>query len=65
MEAILKEARSSGARMAVVETQSCNGHAIAFYRKHGFEVIGFDRYAYSNDDPARHEMRVEMGLKFV
>ena len=61
MERIIKEAYQSGARMAVLETQSCNERAIAFYRKHGFEVIGFDRYAYTNNDPERNEMRIEMG----
>ncbi len=48
---------------ARLETQSCNEAAIAFYRKNGFSVIGFDLYAYSNDDPERHEVRIEMGKK--
>ena len=61
MRAALRAAKDSGARMCVVETQSCNENAIAFYRKNGFEVIGFDLFAYSNDDPGRHEVRVEMG----
>lgn len=63
MEAIQKEAESSGARMIVLETQSCNVAAIAFYRKHGFAIIGFDLYAYSNDDPKQHEVRIEMGKR--
>lgn len=63
MNAILTEAEKSGARMAVLETQSCNENAIAFYRKKGFEIIGFDLYAYSNTDPQRHEIRIEMGKK--
>ena len=50
-------------RMIVLETQSCNEAAIAFYRKNGFSVIGFDLYAYSNTDPERHEVRIEMGKK--
>ncbi len=49
--------------MIVLETQSCNENAIALYRKNGFEMIGFDLYAYSNDDPERHEVRFEMGKK--
>ena len=40
-----------------------NEAAIAFYRKNGFSVIGFDLYAYSNTDPERHEVRIEMGKK--
>ena len=63
MKTILAEAVQAGARMAVLETQSCNENAIAFYRKNGFEIIGFDLYAYSNTDPERHEVRLEMGKK--
>lgn len=62
METILAEARKRGARMAVLETQSCNERAIAFYKKHGFQIIGFDLYNYTNTDPERHEVRIEMGL---
>ena len=63
MSTILREAKESGARMVVLETQTCNENAIAFYRKMGFELIGFDLYAYSNSDPKRHEIRIEMGKK--
>lgn len=63
IDTIMKTARASGARMAVLETQSCNENAIAFYRKNGFAIIGFDLYAYSNTDPERHEVRIEMGKK--
>lgn len=61
IKAILSEAEKSGARMAVLETQTCNETAISFYLKNGFEIIGFDLYAYSNADPERHEIRLEMG----
>ena len=61
MNTILQEAKESGARMAVLETQTCNENAIAFYRKNGFEIIGFDLFAYTNTDPERHEIRIEMG----
>jgi len=61
MDTILKEAKGSGARMVVLETQTCNENAIAFYRKNGFDIIGFDLFAYSNSDPERHEIRIEMG----
>lgn len=63
MDRITEEARASGARMVVLETQTCNENAIAFYRKNGFSVIGFDLYAYTNDDPERCEVRLEMGKK--
>ena len=61
MNIILKEAKDSGARMVVLETQTCNENAIAFYRKSGFDIIGFDLFAYTNTDPERHEIRIEMG----
>ena len=61
MARITETARALEARMLVLETQSCNEAAIAFYRKNGFSIIGFDLYAYSNTDPERHEVRIEMG----
>jgi len=63
MEIILQEARQSGSRMVILETQTCNENAIAFYKKNGFEIIGFDLYSYSNNDPEKHEVRIEMGRK--
>jgi len=51
------------ATMLVVETQSCNVPAINFYLKNGFELIGFDTAAYSNEDIERKEVRLEFGLK--
>ena len=65
IETIIETAKSSGARMAVLETQTCNERAIAFYKKHGFSLIGFDLYSYSNDDPKRCEVRIEMGKKLI
>lgn len=61
MNCILTEAIKSGARMVVLETQNCNEHAISFYKKHGFKIIGFDLFAYSNTDLERKEVRIEMG----
>ncbi len=61
LDIILQEAVEKGARMAVLETQSFNFKAITFYRKNGFQIIGFDRYAYSNHGPEEHNMRIEMG----
>lgn len=63
MKNILREAELSGARMTVLETQTCNENAIAFYRRSSFEIIGFDLYSYSNEDPKRHEVRIELGKK--
>ncbi len=63
LKKIMADAVNSGSRMAVLETQSFNFKAISFYRKNGFEIIGFDRYAYSNNGPEEHNMRIEMGIK--
>ncbi len=63
LKRILSDAVNSGARMAVLETQSFNFKAISFYGKNGFEIIGFDRYAYSNNGPEEHNMRIEMGIR--
>jgi len=56
-------ARQKGARMLVLETQTNNATAIDFYLKFGFDLIGLDTAAYSNDDIAKREVRLEMGMK--
>jgi hypothetical protein len=63
MNHAVKLAKERGARMLVLETQSCNVSAISFYLNFGFELIGFDATAYSNEDNARKEVRMEFGLK--
>ena len=63
MQTIQRAAEAAGARMIVLETQTCNENAIAFYKRNGFSIIGFDLYSYSNNDPERHEVRMEMGKK--
>ena len=63
MKTIERSAEAAKARMLILETQSCNESAVAFYKKNGFTIVGFDLYAYSNTDPERHEVRVEMGKK--
>ena len=62
MDAILKEAAGTGARMAVLETQTFNYPAVSFYQKHGFQIIGFDRYAYSTRGTEEHNMLITMGI---
>jgi len=63
MEHAIRLAREKGARMLILETQSCNVQAISFYLKQGFELIGFDSAAYSNEDVNKREIRLEMGLR--
>ena len=59
----VKLSKKRGARMLVVETQSCNVPAINFCLKQEFELIGFDIAACSNEDIERKEVRLEFGLK--
>jgi ribosomal protein S18 acetylase RimI-like enzyme len=58
-----KIAKERGARMLILETQSCNVPAVNFYVKYGFALIGLDIAAYSNMDAERKEVRLEFGLK--
>jgi ribosomal protein S18 acetylase RimI-like enzyme len=58
-----KVAKVKGARMLVLETQSCNVPAIRFYLKQGFDLVGFDSASYSNNDVEKKEVRVELGLR--
>ena len=50
-------AKTQGRRAIILETQSCNVRAIAFYRSQGFELLGFDKCCYTNKDIERHEIR--------
>ena len=63
MNKAVEVARKKGARMVVLETQSWNVSAIDFYVKYGFELIGLDTYAYSNQDIEKKDVRLEFGLK--
>ncbi|MGN1345801.1 MAG: GNAT family N-acetyltransferase [Eubacteriales bacterium] len=55
------KAAEQGRRAVILETQSCNAVAIAFYQAMGFELIGFDACCYGNRDIERREVRMEMG----
>jgi ribosomal protein S18 acetylase RimI-like enzyme len=63
MNHAIKLAKEKGARALVLETQTCNAPAIDFYLKHGFELVGFDATAYTNQDVDRREVRLELGLR--
>jgi ribosomal protein S18 acetylase RimI-like enzyme len=63
MNHAVKIAREKGARMLVLETQTNNATAINFYLNFGFEFIGFDIAAYSNQDTQKKEVRLELSLK--
>jgi len=63
MDHAVRIAHEKGARMLVLETQTNNSFAIDFYLNFGFELIGFDKAAYSNDDVEKREIRLEMAIK--
>lgn len=54
-------ARSQRRRALILETQSCNAAAISFYLSQGLTFMGFNACEYTNEDAARHEVRIEMG----
>lgn len=62
MDLAKEKAREQGRRAIILETQSCNVRAIAFYRSQGFRLIGFDACCYANNDVARHEIRFNFGF---
>ena len=63
MEKAIDKSRELGCRALILETQNFNYPAIQFYKKCGFELIGFDILAYSNADIEKKEVRLEFGLK--
>ena len=62
MDLVKEQAAAQGRRTIILETQSCNVRAIAFYRSQGFRLIGFDSCCYANNDIARHEVRFNFGF---
>jgi ribosomal protein S18 acetylase RimI-like enzyme len=62
MDIAVNCARDEKRRAIILETQSCNENAIAFYMAYGFTLIGFNACEYKNDDLARKEVRMEMGI---
>lgn len=60
MNIVKEKARKDGRRAIMLETQSCNLHAIAFYRSQGFRLMGIDTCCYGNNDIQRHEVRVNL-----
>ena len=62
MNMAMKRAKDENRRVIMLETQSCNEGAIAFYLAYGFSLIGFDACAYQNNDLERKEVRLDMGI---
>lgn len=57
-------ARAQRRRALILETQSCNTAAIAFYLSQGLTLMGLNACEYQNDDVQRHEVRLELGCLF-
>ena len=62
MDIALKRAKDEKRRVLMLETQSRNEGAVAFYLNYGFTLIGFDTCAYQNSDLKRKEVRMELGM---
>ena len=62
MDIAMQRAKEEKRRALMLETQSRNENAIAFYLAYGFTLIGFDACAYENNDLGRKEVRMEMGI---
>lgn len=65
MKHVKQIAKKEGRRALVLETQSRNSGAIAFYISQGCNMIGFDDCCYSNNDMEKEGIRIEMGMKFI
>ena len=57
-----QKAKEQKRRAIILETQSCNVRAIDFYRKQGFQLIGYDACCYTNIDIEKHEIRFNLGF---
>lgn len=53
-------AKENGNRAIILETQTSNVEAIAFYLSQGFVFDGIDLTCYGNDDVSRGEVRLEL-----
>ena len=62
MDMAVKRARDEKRRAIMLETQSRNENAIAFYLTYGFKLIGFNACEYQNDDLQRKDVRMELGM---
>jgi len=61
MDFAKRQAKELGCRALMLETQSGNENAIAFYLAQGLTLFGFDRSCYTNRDVERRDIRLELG----
>jgi len=62
-EHMTEYATQKGARLLILETQSCNDPAIQFYFSQSLHFIGLDTMWYSNNDIDNKEVRLELGKR--
>ncbi len=60
MDRVKQLAKTNGNRAVILETQTSNSNAIAFYLSQGFVLGGYNECEYSNDDISNNEVRIEM-----
>lgn len=53
------------ARALVLDTESCNTHAITFYKHHGFRIVGLNTMDYTNEDIEDREVHLVFGKKIT
>lgn len=63
IDTVRTAAKHFKARGIILETQSCNAPAIAFYQKLGFSFWGLNTCAYSNNDIENRDVFIWMGIK--
>lgn len=64
LEKIIEYAKTlNDCRGIILETQTCNYHAIQLYKKHGFKLSRIDINEYTNDDVENKEVRIDLFLK--
>jgi ribosomal protein S18 acetylase RimI-like enzyme len=56
LDALTAQSRSDRLRGISVETQIRNYPAVCFYRKHGFQIAGFNDHLYTNSDLADQDV---------
>lgn len=62
IDTVKTAAKHFKARGIILETQSCNAPAIAFYQRLGFTFWGLNTGAYSNQDIKNHDVFLWLGL---
>ena len=60
MDVVKEKAAKDGRRAIILETQSCNVRAIAFYQSQGFQMAGIDSCCYGNFDVRDHNVRFNL-----